>query len=78
SQGGSVRHAFYVEAAPPHRLIAWEGADGERGELTGSFRAEYWNQNRPEHAALRVRLGLEEPAWPPPHSSLELRNQGDP
>lgn len=78
SQDGSLRHAFYVEAAPPHRLVAWESADGERGELTGSFRAEYWNQNRPEHAALRGRLGLEEPAWPRPHSSLEPQKQGDP
>ena len=69
TQQGVVSHTFHVEAAPPHRLIAWEGADGERGELTGSIRAEYWNQNRAEHTTLRNRIGLEAPAWPRSYSA---------
>ena len=70
--------AYHVEAAPPHRLIAWDGANGERGELTGSIRAKYWHQNRLEHAALRNQLGLEPPAWPLQHYAIEPKNGSEP
>lgn len=36
---------FDVERAAPHRLVRWEGVKGEVGELTGSFRTPYWQQN---------------------------------
>ena len=75
SHQGNVMRTYYVEASPPHRIIAWEGADGERGELTGSVRAQYWNQNRPEDATLRTQIGLEEPAWPRPYSPDEQQNR---
>lgn len=49
---------WFVEAAAPRRLIAWETSDGERAELTGVLRSTYWNQNKPGDEALRAELGL--------------------
>jgi hypothetical protein len=49
---------WFVEAAAPRRLVAWETSDGERAELTGELRSSYWNQNKPGDETLRAKLGL--------------------
>ncbi|MEE2830550.1 MAG: hypothetical protein VX498_15280 [Myxococcota bacterium] len=49
---------WWIERAPPHRLVGWERSDGERGELLGSFRTAYWRQNNEGDEALRRKLGL--------------------
>jgi len=61
---GALIYRYEVERAPPYRIIAWDGPEGERGELTGTLRTEYWNQQHPEHEALRTELGLPLPSWP--------------
>lgn len=37
--------AWKVEAAWPHRIVAWDRSDGERAELVGSDRLPYWTMN---------------------------------
>lgn len=53
-----VECALDVEIAAPHRIIGWRCADGERAELTGSFRDPYWQHNRPGDERLRAKLGI--------------------
>jgi hypothetical protein len=36
---------FWVESAYPHRIVRWEGSDGEQAELKGSQRLAYWKLN---------------------------------
>jgi hypothetical protein len=61
------QRTLWVERAWPHRIIAWEGqAPGfkgnepgvERGELTGSMRTTYWEQQREGDERLLQQLGL--------------------
>ena len=56
---------YDVEIAPPHRLIAWAGADGEKAELLGSDRLAYWQMNGPGGEQALKNLGLPSPptAW---------------
>jgi hypothetical protein len=49
---------FFVEAAPPHRLIRWTCSDGEAAELIAADRLKYWELNGPEGADALARLGL--------------------
>lgn len=56
---GERSWAFQVEAAPPHRIVAWETSDGERAELRGSDRLAYWKLNGPGGEEHLERLGLE-------------------
>jgi hypothetical protein len=53
-----VQTVWYVEEAPPHRLLGWQREDGEAGWMTGSLRTAYWQQHREGDEALRVALGL--------------------
>jgi hypothetical protein len=57
------RWRFEVEAAWPHRLIAWSSSRGHQARLTGSKRMKYWQQNGPGGARLLEGLGLK--ARPP-------------
>lgn len=50
--------ALDVEVAPPHRIIGWRCADGEKAALTGSMRSPYWRQNGNRDAQLRAKLGI--------------------
>lgn len=61
---GGPTLTYHVEADAPHRLIQWERADGERGELTGSARMPYWQQHDNGGEALRAQLGLPALRWP--------------
>lgn len=49
---------WWLEKAYPHRIIGWEGSDGERAELTGSKRIPYWQLNKPGDEAHLQDLGL--------------------
>ena len=63
-QSGTLAYRYAVEHDPPHRIIAWDGPEGERGELTGTTRTAYWKHQRPDDAALRADLGLPPSTWP--------------
>jgi hypothetical protein len=69
--------SWFIETDAPRRLIAWEVSDGERGELTGSLRAKYWNQNAPGDEALRAKLGLSSDAAKPSSSTPSVNHGGD-
>lgn len=58
--GGDV-YKYYVERAEPHRLIEWEGPEGERGRLTGSSRMKYWELHAEGDERYLKDLGLEVP-----------------
>lgn len=60
---GDLSYRYAVERDHPYRIIAWDGPQGERGELTGTLRSKYWNQQHPEHVRLRGNLGLSSSAW---------------
>ena len=50
---GAMWMAFEVEAAAPQRVIAWETAAGERGELMATRRSAYWRESK----------AADEPLW---------------
>jgi hypothetical protein len=58
SAPGQRSHTFWVEAAEPRRLVRWETSDGERGELLGADRIEYWRMNAAGMEGELSRLGL--------------------
>lgn len=49
---------FYVEAAPPHRIIKWTRDDGVKAELLGAKRMPYWSLNANGKEALLKEIGL--------------------
>lgn len=52
---------FTVEAAPPHRLFAWEASDGERATLRTVTRTPYWRQHSEADSPLRrTLLGIDD------------------
>lgn len=55
------RYVYWVESAYPHRVVAWDGPDGERAELLGSARLPYWQLNQPGDASHLRALGLQPP-----------------
>jgi hypothetical protein len=52
---------FYVEVAPPHRLIGWTRSDGEAAWIRGSARTSYWKENQEGDEAMLLDLGLSVP-----------------
>ena len=62
---GGPAHRYFVETAPPHRLIAWERDDGERGELLAAQRRTYWEENHEGQETIREELKLPPSKWPP-------------
>lgn len=51
--------SYYVEAAPPGKLLAWDDGKGEKGELITSLRKTYWERNHNQDQPLRKELGLD-------------------
>ena len=49
---------FTVEAAWPHRLLAWTSTSGEQATLRGVDRLPYWQLNHPGDEVNRARIGL--------------------
>jgi hypothetical protein len=58
--GGSWS-VFWIEKEAPHRLLRWQTASGEQGELVGSIRSRYWKQSAEGDERLRAQLGLATP-----------------
>lgn len=55
---GRAELTIHVEAEHPHRIIRWETSDGERGELLGSERMQYWKLNDNGDESALSGLGL--------------------
>lgn len=55
---GDETYVYAVERDFPHRLVAFEGPDGERLELTGSRRLPYWKLHDNGGEVHRRELGL--------------------
>jgi hypothetical protein len=55
---GAGETRFFVEEAPPYRVVRWESSNGERAELVGVDRLAYWRLNGPEGGAALERIGL--------------------
>jgi hypothetical protein len=53
-----VMRRYFVEKAPPHRLIKWEASDGEKAELLGSGRMKYWEMNKEGGEQALKQMGL--------------------
>jgi hypothetical protein len=64
-RGGDTT-TWTVEAAEPHRILAWKSTSGEAGQLTGSQRLVYWEMNQPGGEKALKALGLSplQPAAP--------------
>jgi hypothetical protein len=58
TRADGVSCAFQVEAAYPHRLVAWKCGDGEEARLTGSTRLPYWQTHGEGDEKLLQQLGL--------------------
>lgn len=48
----------FVEAKDPRRVIRWEAEDGEKAEMIGSQRMQYWKLNKVKDEALLEQLGM--------------------
>ena len=53
-----VTTSWKIEAAAPHRIVAWERSDGEEAQLVGSERVPYWQLHDEGHEQILTRLGL--------------------
>ena len=60
TEGGQTMR-FYVEVAPPQRLIGWTRSDGEEAWIRGSVRTSYWQENHEGDEAMLKDLGLSVP-----------------
>jgi hypothetical protein len=49
---------IWVEAAYPHRILAWQEPDGSRGTIIASVREPYWKLHDNKHLKYRQRLEL--------------------
>lgn len=58
---GAERFVYSVERRFPHRIVAWEGPEGERAELLGSQRLAYWTLNQEGQERFLKELGLPSP-----------------
>jgi hypothetical protein len=66
AESGGDTITFTVEAAQPHRLLAWSSSSGESAKILGSARLEYWKMhNNGDEKALKL-LGLVPQSLPPP------------
>jgi hypothetical protein len=61
-----LRKTFYVEKTPPHCIVEWETSAGERADLLGVERLEYWKMNGKggEEALRKLGLSVRGPRTP--------------
>ena len=52
------RRTAWVEAAYPHRILAWKDPNGDRGDLITTMRVPYWELHDNTHEFYRGRLGI--------------------
>ena len=57
-QGGDTL-TYTIEAAQPHKILAWQSSSGESGKILGSTRLPYWKMNKPGGEAALKEIGLE-------------------
>ena len=50
--------SFFVEQAPPNRILRWESTEGESARLIRSARLKYWQMNQPGGESALSMLGL--------------------
>lgn len=55
---GAETTTWFVESAPPSRIIGWSSTTGEQAALRGSDRLPYWQLNNRADADARARVGL--------------------
>ena len=55
---GGETTTWFVESAPPARIIGWSSTTGEQAALRGSDRLPYWQLNNRGDADARARVGL--------------------
>jgi hypothetical protein len=63
-QGGDTL-TYTIEAAQPHRILAWQSSSGESGKILGSARLPYWKMNKSGGEAALKDIGLAPLAAPP-------------
>ena len=56
---GGERYDYFVERKFPHRLVGWDGPDGENARLRGSTRMKYWELNREGAEKHLAELGFD-------------------
>jgi hypothetical protein len=56
--GGELLARYWVETAPPQRILRWELAGGEAAELIRSVRLPYWQLNGLSGERQLEQLGL--------------------
>ena len=61
---GGPTTTYTLEAAYPHRILAWSTSTGESGRILGSARLPYWKLNAPGGESYLKQLGLA-PVVPP-------------
>jgi hypothetical protein len=57
-EAGGERTTWTIEAAAPHRVLAWRSSSGDEGQILGSARLPYWLLNGPDGARELDKLGL--------------------
>lgn len=58
AERGGPTVTWTLEAAPPHKIVAWQSSDGEAGRLMGSIRLPYWELNQNGGEKWLDKLGL--------------------
>ncbi|HEV8254487.1 MAG TPA: hypothetical protein VGQ78_07020 [Vicinamibacteria bacterium] len=61
SEAGGRTTRYFVESAPPYRLVRWSSDTGEEAVLLGSTRLAYWKLNGPGGERHLAELGLPVP-----------------
>ena len=61
---GGPTTTWTLEAAAPHRILAWSSPDGESATLLGSARLPYWQLHDPGNESYLKQLGLPPPTAP--------------
>lgn len=57
-EAGGFSATYWVEAAYPRRILAWEDAQGSRGRLKTTLRQPYWGLNDNKSEAYRGKLQI--------------------
>jgi len=65
AETGGDTVAYTVEAAWPHRLLAWKSSSGESARILGSARLEYWKMHDNGGEKALKLLGLVPQSVPP-------------
>jgi hypothetical protein len=61
AEAGGRTTRYFIESAPPYRLVRWSSDTGEEGALLGSTRLAYWKLNGPGGEKHLAELGLPVP-----------------